>query len=98
MTTEDKVIEALGKVLDPELYISLTDLGLIYNVSETDGNVKIAMTLTSLGCPLFSTIEKEIRSELSSIKEIKNLDIEVVFDPPWNVDKMSERGRAILGI
>lgn len=98
MTIKEKVISSLTHVLDPELYISLIDLGLIYDVSVKNGDVSITMTLTSLGCPLFSTIEKDIRDELMNIEGVKDLDIKVVFDPPWSIDKMSERGRAILGV
>jgi len=96
--TEKKVRKCLEQVLDPELNISIVDLGLIYEIKvDNKNNVKLTMTLTTIGCPLFDTIEEDIRSKLKIIK-INKIDIELVFDPPWSVDKMSERGRAILGI
>ena len=95
---EKKVWEKLEKVHDPELSISIVDLGLIYKVKEKNGNIDITMTLTTLGCPLFTLIETEIKNKVSSLKEIKKIYIELVFDPPWNIDMMSERGKAMMGI
>ncbi|OGK33586.1 hypothetical protein A3H80_03505 [Candidatus Roizmanbacteria bacterium RIFCSPLOWO2_02_FULL_37_19] len=95
---EKKVWEKLEKVHDPELSISIVDLGLIYKVKEKNGNIDITMTLTTLGCPLFTLIETEIKNKVNSLKEIKKISIELVFDPPWNIDMMSERGKAMMGI
>ncbi|OGK29501.1 hypothetical protein A3B02_02675 [Candidatus Roizmanbacteria bacterium RIFCSPLOWO2_01_FULL_42_14] len=94
----EKVWKALQEVLDPELYISIVDLGLVYEVCEKNSKVKIIMTLTTLGCPLFGSIEQEIREKLKRIKGITELEIELTFDPPWSTDRMSERGKAVLGI
>ena len=96
--TEKAIWQALESVDDPELYISLVDLGLIYDVSEKDGHVDVTMTLTTIGCPLFPVIEKDMKNAISDIDGVKNISISVVFDPPWSVDLMTEKGKAILGI
>ncbi|MDP2927042.1 MAG: metal-sulfur cluster assembly factor [bacterium] len=89
---------ALEKVMDPELNIPITDLGLIYDVKEKDGLVNIKMTLTSLGCPLFGQIEKDIREAVLQIKGVKSVEIELVFDPPWTKEMLSKEARVKLGI
>ena len=95
---EKKIWEQLEEVHDPELFISIVDLGLVYNVSEADGAVDVRMTLTTLGCPLFALIEKDVKDKVSSVKGINKVHVDLVFDPPWNVEMMSERGKAMMGI
>ncbi|MCL4377972.1 MAG: metal-sulfur cluster assembly factor [Actinobacteria bacterium] len=90
----------MSEVLDPELNISIVDLGLVYDVKlNKNDKVKIVMTLTTIGCPLFSMIEEEVKSKLKEvgIKDNK-IELELTFDPPWSMDKMSERAKAMLGI
>ncbi len=88
----------LQEVLDPELNISIVDLGLVYSVKvDKDKKANIQMTLTTLGCPLFELIEKEVREKLAPLK-LKELKIELTFDPPWTMDKLSERAKAMMGI
>lgn len=91
--------KALETVIDPEMYISIVDLGLVYDVElgET-GLVKVTMTLTTIGCPLFPVIEKDITSAIAEVPGTAGVKINLVFDPPWNVDLMTEKGKAILGI
>ena len=74
-TIPSQVMKKLEDVLDPELYVSIVDLGLIYNVTEKNGNVKITMTLTTFGCPLFSVLEKDIKDKTSQVKGVKNVDV-----------------------
>lgn len=96
--TEKKVLASLEQVMDPELNMSIVDLGLVYAIKiDSKNNIKIIMTLTTIGCPLFDTIEEDIRKKLKQIKAAK-IKIELTFDPPWSMDRMSERGKAILGI
>ncbi len=97
-TIPSQVMKKLEDVLDPELYVSIVDLGLIYNVTEKNGNVKITMTLTTFGCPLFSVLEKDIKDKTSQVKGVKNVDVELVFDPPWTMEKLTEKARAMMGI
>lgn len=98
--SESKVKEQLEQVLDPELNISIIDLGLVYEVTiKTDTTVFIKMTLTTLGCPLFETIEQDVKSTLKEIGiPNEKVKLELTFDPPWSMERMSERGKAILGI
>lgn len=98
--TEKLIKSKLSEVLDPELNISIVDLGLVYKVEiRKSGGAKITMTLTTIGCPLFSLIEQEIKSKLKTIGLPKEkIEFELTFDPPWSMDKMSERAKAMLGI
>ena len=98
MTVEDKIREALKKVIDPELGVSIVDLGLIYDVRYEDGEAEVEMTLTSPGCPLAPIIDKKIKTVLADIPEIKHLVVEIVWDPPWSRELMSEELRAELGL
>lgn len=92
------VMDALGTVMDPELHISITDLGLVYKVT-VKGNKKtdITMTLTSLGCPLFPMIEQDIHNKLYQ-EGFKDVKINLTFDPPWSMERMTEHAKAALGI
>ena len=94
-----QVNDQLKTVLDPELFISIVDLGLVYDVSlSTEGIVRILMTLTTIGCPLFDTIQEEIRKKVLSVEGISDVAIELTFDPPWDYSKMSPSARAELGV
>lgn len=98
--TANQVRSALQNVIDPELGISIVDLGLIYEVSfPTETTVKILMTLTSMGCPLFGTIQNDTMWALGILGYTpEQVEIELTFDPPWNQEKMSETAKAELGI
>lgn len=91
------IMDQLKKVPDPELGISIVDLGLVYDVKIDKGNVRVIMTLTTMGCPLFELIERPVKEELKKIKEVKNVDVELTFEPPWSPEKMSEQARINLG-
>ena len=97
MTTEEKIWSALKKIIDPELGVSIVDLGLVYDVRYEAGVIEVEMTLTSPGCPLAPVIEKMVREVLSGIPEIKELTIEIVWDPPWTKDMMSDELKAEFG-
>lgn len=97
-----QVYECLKKVIDPELYVDIVSLGLIYEVEirEKSPRVKVLMTLTSPGCPLAGSFDFMLRDALSEIKDLdvkEDVDIELTFDPPWNQDMMSEEVKAELG-
>lgn len=98
--TQQTITTQLEEVLDPELNISIVDLGLVYGVEIKDNNkVHIRMTLTTLGCPLYETIEQDIKSALKKIDvPSSDITIELTFDPPWSMERMSERAKAMLGI
>ena len=96
---KDNLIGALENVIDPELGIDIVNLGLIYNVDLDDnGLCTVNMTLTSMGCPLAAHIEQDIRHALSDIPEVKEIDVQIVWNPPWGKDKMSRYAKIALGI
>jgi len=97
VTTEDKIREALKNVIDPELGVSIVELGLVYDVRYEAGEAEVEMTLTSPGCPLAPVIDKKVRESVADISEIKKLTVELVWDPPWTRDMMSEELKAELG-
>lgn len=93
----DQIIAILQQIPDPELGISLWDLGLIYKVKEKGGKVEISMTLTSAGCPLFSSMEEQIKNEVQKIPGVKSVFVNLIFDPPWSIEKLSKKARKKLG-
>jgi metal-sulfur cluster biosynthetic enzyme len=97
-TIEKEVMKKLENVIDPELYISIVDLGLVYGVTHSDGKVMVKMTLTTIGCPLITIIEKDIQEKLADIDGVKEVAVDLVFDPPWDIERMSEKGKAMMGI
>lgn len=95
---EQAVWSKLKEIPDPELNISIVDLGLIYTVTVKDEKAKIRMTLTTIGCPLFGTIQKMVEDKVGEVPEIKAVETELVFDPPWSMDMISEDAKVKLGI
>ncbi|TMN23091.1 metal-sulfur cluster assembly factor [Lentibacillus cibarius] len=96
---KENIIGGLENVIDPELGIDIVNLGLIYNVDLNDeGLCTVTMTLTAMGCPLAGHIEQDVRRSLSDIPEIKEIDVNIVWDPPWGKDKMSRYAKIALGI
>ena len=90
-----EMLAQLKKVMDPELGVSLVDLGLIYETSlSKEGIAHIKMTLTTMGCPLFPVIEKDIENHLMEIEEVNDVKIELTFDPPWNPSMMTDEAKA----
>ena len=119
--SEKTVKDKLTEVMDPELNISIVDLGLVYKIevknqkkiepsamkaklgtvprSGAGTGVKITMTLTTIGCPLFNLIEQEAKIKLKELGiDENNIEFDLTFDPPWSMEKMSERAKAMLGI
>lgn len=96
---EVTVRNQLKKVLDPELGVSIVDLGLIYGITVSkDGICTITMTLTTIGCPLFGQIQKEIEDRVMELTTIEEVVVNLVFDPVWTAEKMSEEARIQLGL
>lgn len=98
--TQKQIRDKLSEVLDPEINISIVDLGLIYDIKISKSYaVTIVMTLTTVACPLSDMIKFEI---INKIKELglkeKNIKIMLTFDPPWSMDMMTKRGKTMLGI
>jgi metal-sulfur cluster biosynthetic enzyme len=99
MVTKAQVEKVLKKIPDPEIGVSIWDLGLIYDITVegTTGRVRILMTLTTIGCPLFDLIANPVREAVGKLPGVKAVDVELTFDPPWSTEKMSEEAKAQLG-
>ncbi len=98
MLSKKLLLERLKNIPDPELGISIVDLGLVYDVkADKEGNVEVTMTLTTMGCPLFDLIADPVRMELNKIKGVKDVTVELTFDPPWTPEKMSKEAKVKLG-
>lgn len=96
---KDKVIEALETVIDPELGIDIVNLGLLYDVKMNDeGHAIVEMTLTSMGCPVAPLIIEQVEMAMLTLDEVNEVDVELVWDPPWTKDKMSRYAKIALGI
>ncbi len=96
---EQSVIEALRTVFDPEIPVSIYDLGLIYVIDiDADGNTYIGMTLTAPGCPVAGEIPKWIEDAVMLVDAIKSVEVEILWDPPWTPDNMSEAAKLDLGM
>lgn len=96
---QEEIMEAMMKVIDPELGIDLVNLGLIYEVSlDKEGELKILMTLTTMGCPLVDYIVMDLRSILAEFDFVQDIDVVITFNPPWTIDRMSKYARIALGI
>lgn len=92
-------MEILKTIPDPEIGISIVDLGLIYDVTvDKKGNVNIKMTLTSIGCPLFDLIANPIREKVGELPGIKDVKVELTFEPPWSTDRMTEEAKIHMGL
>lgn len=95
---ENKVVEILKTIYDPEIPVDIFELGLIYEVRiSTDFDVDIDMTLTSPNCPVAETLPKEVENKVASIEQVKSAKVNIVFDPPWDKDMMSEEAKLELG-
>ncbi len=98
-TPEDPVgavWQALGEVLDPELPISLVDLGLIYGIAYENKDVSIDLTFTATACPCMEFIQEDIRDRLEQEHWIDAVQIEEVWDPPWSTSRITEKGRTLM--
>lgn len=95
-----QIIEALRKVYDPEIPLNIYDLGLIYDldVDETSGKVHIRMTLTSPGCPVAQTFPCTVECAVKEVSGVSEAAVELVWDPPWSQDRMTEAARLQLGL
>ncbi|ALC91884.1 DNA methyltransferase [Bacillus sp. FJAT-18017] len=96
---KDSIMGALELVIDPELGIDIVNLGLVYDVEmDEEGVATVTMTLTSMGCPLAGTIVDQVKRALADIPEVKDTEVNIVFNPPWSRDMMSRYAKIALGI
>ncbi len=95
---ENKIVEMLKTIYDPEIPVDIFELGLIYEVRiDEDPHVEIDMTLTSPNCPVAETLPKEVEDKVASVEHVKSAKVNIVFDPPWDKDMMSEEAKLELG-
>jgi metal-sulfur cluster biosynthetic enzyme len=96
MVAEDDVRESMKNCYDPEIPINIVDLGLVYGIDVEDGAVEITMTLTSMGCPVADQIQRDVERELLQLDGVDHVSVEIVYDPPWTPEMVSEDGEAEL--
>lgn len=93
---EDGIWEALEEVSDPDLPTSVVELGLIYGVEVTDGRAVIEMTFTSMGCPATGMLKGDVRTAAARVDGVEEVEVEVVWDPPWTKERITDSGREKL--
>jgi FeS assembly SUF system protein len=96
--TKEDVLEALKTVYDPEIPINVVDLGLVYEVKVNGGNIYVQMTLTAPGCGMGPHIAQQAEWAVADVEGVEDVQIEMVFDPPWSPDRISEEAKAQLGL
>ena len=95
----DDIVRVLKTIYDPEIPVDIYELGLIYDVLVNENSeVKILMTLTSPNCPVAESLPQEVQEKVNSIDEVRDCEVEMTFDPPWNKDIMSEEAKLELGM
>lgn len=95
----ENIVRTLKTIFDPEIPVDIYELGLIYDVFVNENyDVKILMTLTSPNCPVAETLPMEVKEKVSSINMVKDVEIELTFDPPWDKEMMSEEAKLELGM
>lgn len=90
------VWDALRRVTDPEYPLSIVDLGMVYDVAARDGDVRVDLTFTSIGCPAMDMILEDIHAAVRAVPGVGTVHVNVVWSPPWTKDRISDRGRRIL--
>ena len=95
---EEAVRRALRQVKDPELDMNIVDLGLVYDVEVADGDVRIAMTLTSPGCPAGPMITNDVYKVVRALEGVQDVDVEIVWEPYWTPERIDPKVRALMGL
>ena len=99
MDLKEKIITEVKKIYDPEIPVNIYELGLIYDIIiEKDNDVKINMTLTSPNCPVAESLPKEVKDSIMEIKGVKKVNLDLVWDPPWDKSMMSESAKLELNL
>ncbi len=98
MQLEADIVKALKQIFDPEIPVNIYDLGLIYEINvDADNNVDLKMTLTAPNCPIADSLVQEVNDQVKKTKGVNQVNVQLVFDPPWNKDMMSEEALLELG-
>ena len=99
-TLEERVVDVLRTVFDPEIPVNIYELGLVYGVEadEDSGKVKVTMTLTSPACPVAGTLPGDVEVRIKQLDDVEDAEVELVWDPPWDKDRLSEAAKLQLGL
>ena len=96
---KNKIIAEVKKIYDPEIPVNIYELGLIYNITvDENNNVKIDMTLTSPNCPVAESLPKEVKNSIMNVEGVKDITLDLVWDPPWDKSMMSESAKLELNL
>jgi len=95
--TQARLLDTLRTIKDPELGLDLVTLGLIYETRLDAGQAYVRLTLTTPGCPLIATIIEDVRAAVRSLPDVREVKVDLTFDPPWTPDRMSDEARELLG-
>ena len=98
MDLKEKVIAEIKKIYDPEIPVNIYELGLIYDVSIIEKNVKVKMTLTTPNCPVAESLPKEVKKSIMEIDGVDKVDLDLVWEPPWDKSMMSESAKLELNL
>ena len=98
MDLKEKVIAEIKKIYDPEIPVNIYELGLIYNIDINKSDVKVKMTLTTPNCPVAESLPKEVKDSIMEIKEVSKVDLDLVWDPPWDKSMITEAGKLELNL
>tara|TARA_E500000081_G_C5862485_1_gene231236 strand:- start:167 stop:463 length:297 start_codon:yes stop_codon:yes gene_type:complete len=98
MDLKEKVISEIKKIYDPEIPVNIYELGLIYDISIENHDVKIKMTLTTPNCPVAESLPKEVKDSIKEIKEVNDVSLDLVWDPPWDKSMMSDAAKLELNL
>ena len=98
MEVKNKIIDEIRKIYDPELPVNIYELGLIYDIKVIGKKVEIKMTLTTPNCPVAESLPKEVKESVMQVEEIDDVDLELVWDPPWTKDMMSDAAKLELNL
>ena len=99
MKVKEKIIEEIRKIYDPEIPVNIYELGLIYDIKvENNDTAKVKMTLTSPNCPVAESLPKEVEDSIMQVEGIEKVDLDLVWEPPWNKDMMSDAAKLELNL
>ena len=98
MELKEKVIAEIKKIYDPEIPVNIYELGLIYDISIKDKDVSVKMTLTTPNCPVAESLPKEVKDSILEIEEVKKVDLDLVWEPPWDKSMMTEAAKLELNL
>ena len=98
MDLKEKIINEIRNIYDPEIPVNIYELGLIYDISVKDKDISVKMTLTTPNCPVAESLPKEVKDSIMAIKEVGKVDLDLVWDPPWDKSMMSEAAKLELNL